>query len=361
MRKQEVTKQDKTEWSTCTPSTIYISGENKWIINFLFLLHRQAKIPVKKLSGYAKGYGCSPDRPFSTDLATNHAWNAVFVRGNWFLLDSTWGAGILGKDKKFEARFDEFYFLTDAECFALSHFPHFHEAPNESLKWQLLEKPLSLETFNRLLDIRPAAYSVGLFPLSHRDVIIKFNDEIELTFKEEIPKSIRLSTELLKDETNILEGQDYCCYAYWSKGYVKVTAIPPVSGIYRLQILGRDRSTGADENMPLLFEYKLHCNTVSKGNASRKFPLPDYYPQAFVDECQVLEPLGKQIPPETEIKMRFQSPVLKRMMINKKLLEKEGDIFEGKAMSPKSGHFISVYGSRSDSGSLDKLYVFAVA
>lgn len=327
----------------------------------MFLLHRQAKIPVKKLSGYSKGYGFSPERPFSTDLETNHAWNAVFVRGNWFLLDSTWGAGKVADDQKFEAKFDEFYFLTDAECFALSHFPYSHDAPNESLKWQLLERPLSLETFNRVLDIQPAAYSVGLLPVSHMDAIIKVNDEIELTFKEEIPKSIKLLTQLYKEEANILEGQVYCCYAYWSKGFVRVKAIPPVSGIYRLQVFGGDRSTGAEGIMPQLFEYQLHCNTVSKGNASRKFPLPDYYTQAFIDECQVLEPLGKQIPPETEIKMRFQSPVLKCMMINDNLLEKKGDIFEGKAMSPKSGYLIQVYGSRSDSGSLNGLYDFAVA
>ena len=65
---------------------------------------------MKKISGYAKGYGYSPEHPVTTNHQTNHAWNAVYLKGNWFLLDCTWGAGRLDKNKTYQAKFTEFYF-----------------------------------------------------------------------------------------------------------------------------------------------------------------------------------------------------------------------------------------------------------
>lgn len=353
----------RTARSPCDYQSVMVTGKSvcQGYSNVMEEMCKLARIPVKTLSGFAKGIGYSPDNPFTTNTATNHAWNAVFIRGNWFLLDSTWGAGHLGEDREYKAEFDEFYFLTDPDKFAISHFPYTDDSPDQSIKWQLLRKPLSLEKFNSLLYMKPPAFNIGLLPASHKNVMIQFNDEIELTFKEERPKTIKISTKLYREENNVLREEPYCCYGYMFKGLVRIKVKPPKTGTYRLKIFGTNRSSDNDAQLPYLFEYKLHCTVPSKENVPRKFPYPYCYTQAFIDDCLILEPLGKSIPSNSMVKMRFQSPVLSRMMIDNNMMKKQGDIFEGMAASPTRGCHITVYGSRSESGSLAGLYRFCVA
>ena len=237
----------------------------------LFFLIRLAKIPVKTLSGFATGIGYSPENPFTTNTATNHAWNAVFIRGNWFLLDSTWGAGYLGDDKEYKAEFDEFYFLTDPDKFAISHFPYIDDATDETMKWQLLKKPLSLKTFNCLLYIKPSALTIGLLPASHKETTLQFNDEIELTFKEDRPKTTKKSTKLYREENNVLQEEPYCCYAYMFKGFVRVKVKPPKSGTYRLTIFGNNRSS--DSYLTYL-RTQTPLYSAFEGKYIKKIPVP---------------------------------------------------------------------------------------
>ena len=120
----------------------------------------------------------------TTRHQTDHAWNAVYLKGNWSLLDCTWGAGHVDRNKRYQVRFTEFYFLTDPNKFAYSHFPYMDDNMEESMKWQLLKTPLSLEKFNSLLDIKPDAFEFGLLPQSHKQSIVQFDDETELTFNQ---------------------------------------------------------------------------------------------------------------------------------------------------------------------------------
>lgn len=113
--------------------------------------------------------------------------------------------------------------------------------------------------------------------------------------------------------------------------------------------------------MPMLFQYILNC-TVPHGQTDvRRYPYPKAFTQALIDDCQVLEPLGKPLLPNTVVKLRFKSPLLSRMSVQKHPLEKNGDEFEGTITTPESGFAITVYGSRSENGSLDGQYKFCVA
>ena len=315
---------------------------------------------MKKISGFSKGYSYSPENPFTSSKKTNHAWNAVYLRGSWFLLDGTWGAGHL-QDKEYKAEFKEFYFLTDPEQFVYSHFPYEEGKLEECLKWQLLEQPLSLEKFNRLLNVEPAAFEIGLLPLSHKDCIVRFNDELELTFKEDVPKDNTFSMKLYRKEENTLFEEPYYCYGYASEDAIRIKVKPQKGGTYKLKIFGQKRSEENSETSPILFQYILNC-TVPAGIAElRKNPYPRAFSQALTDSCEVLQPLGKPLLPNTVVLMRFKSPVLSRMMIQKQMLEKDGDIFEGTITTPDSGCVFTVFGSRSESGSLDGQYKFCVA
>lgn len=72
---------------------------------------------------------------------SNHAWNAVRINGNWYLLDLTWASGTCnGKLTRFIRQRNDDYYLTPPEKFILDHHP-------ENKEWQLLAHPYSMWTF----------------------------------------------------------------------------------------------------------------------------------------------------------------------------------------------------------------------
>ncbi|WAR27981.1 KY-like protein [Mya arenaria] len=59
-------------------------------------------IPVKIIGGYAKAYGCQPGEDVTENSQNAHAWNAIYLDSDWFLVDVTWGAGFVkSKERKF--------------------------------------------------------------------------------------------------------------------------------------------------------------------------------------------------------------------------------------------------------------------
>ena len=353
----------RAEKSQCDSNSVLQSGKSvcEGYANVIQEMCKQAGIAVKKLSGFAKGFSHSNETRFTTDCKTNHAWNAVSIRGSWFLLDSTWGAGNVNREtKQFVRKFNEFYFLTDPEHFIYSHYPICKGSVEESLKWQLLDKPFSLKQFNDAMKIQPAAFDLGLLPSSHKESVIEFADEVELAFRENVPKSNKVTMNLYLKADNKLHKEEYCCFAFWTRETLNMKVKPPKTGTYELKIYGRELEADTNESSPQLFSYSMVCHVPDNVRTSRRYPYPEAYAQAFLDDCEVIEPLGKQLLPHSSVKMRFRSPHLKRMMIKKTMLEKQGKTFEGTVMTPESGDVITVYGSRLDSGSLKGLFKFCV-
>lgn len=70
-----------------------------------------------------------------------HAWNSVRIKGNWYLVDPTWGAGGVSESGKFEKKRNEEFYLGDGNVFIKRHLPF-------DPMWQLLEFPLSVKEFN---------------------------------------------------------------------------------------------------------------------------------------------------------------------------------------------------------------------
>ena len=354
----------RAEKSQCDYGSVFTTGRSvcEGYANVIQEMCKQAGIPVKKLSGFAKGFSHSNETRFTPDTKTNHAWNAVFIRGNWFLLDSTWGAGHVDREtKQFVRKFNEFYFLSEPEHYIYSHFPFDKRNVEESLKWQLLDIPFSLEQFNSALKIDPAAFDLGILPFSHKDAVVQFTDEVELAFTEIIPKGHTISMNLYRKEDDKLRKEACCCYAYWSGGTLNIKVKPPIAGAYQLKIYGKEIEADKNQSSSQLFNYTMFCSIPEKVVETRRYSYPETYSQAYLDECEVIEPLGKQLLPKAKVTMRFKSPHLRRMMINKTMLEKQGDMFEGTVMTPESGEVLTVYGSRIDSGSLKGQFKFWVA
>jgi len=97
--------------------------------------------------GFVKPLGSTP----GTRLALpNHAWNAVHVDGRWRLLDVAWGAIP-------EARTA---FFSPPEEFIYTHLPLMQ-------RWQLLPRPVALETFWTMPQLTPSFFPLGLLIPEH--------------------------------------------------------------------------------------------------------------------------------------------------------------------------------------------------
>ena len=102
-----------------------------------------AGLPCVRISGYSKGTLTSAPEQNEPD----HAWNAVYLDGSWYLVDITWSTE------------DREYFLTPPTTFILDHLP-------ADPMWQLLECPLSYAQFwlrapdiKIILDTLPTCFS----------------------------------------------------------------------------------------------------------------------------------------------------------------------------------------------------------
>lgn len=91
-------------------------------------------IECEVVSGYSKQWIDS----FVSKNVSDHAWNAVKIDEEWFLIDTTWGS----KNEHNSER-DDFWFMTKPEAFVYSHYP-------DEEKWTLLENGLTKEEFDNL-------------------------------------------------------------------------------------------------------------------------------------------------------------------------------------------------------------------
>ncbi len=94
-------------------------------------------LPSEIISGYSKGSLTSTPNLEQPD----HAWNAVKLEGKWYLLDATWGAGVVYRQSEFVHQFSEDYFLTSPKELIINHLP-------ADPMWQLLPCVISIDDFS---------------------------------------------------------------------------------------------------------------------------------------------------------------------------------------------------------------------
>lgn len=95
-------------------------------------------------------------KPYRKGLGGLHAWNAVKIDGNWYLIDATWGAGYTDEAvKRFTRRLSAGYFMVKPEKLIQTHFP-------EDKNWQLLAKPLNQKAFSKqpMVNIADIKYQI---------------------------------------------------------------------------------------------------------------------------------------------------------------------------------------------------------
>ncbi|MBI90205.1 MAG: hypothetical protein CMG60_08975 [Candidatus Marinimicrobia bacterium] len=182
-------------------------------------------IKSEVVSGFAKGYGFEPGDKIGE---SNHAWNAIEIDKNWYLVDCTWGSGNIGLDKKFNRKYVDFYFLTPPEHLIYSHFP-------DNSRWQLIKNQMSKIDFSNLPYVKPR------FFISRFDFIgaPMMEYEIENDFKIEyrIDPKIKIMSQLINKNGIEQEG---CTYIKRKDSKVSILVRPPSSGDYTLNLFSED-------------------------------------------------------------------------------------------------------------------------
>jgi hypothetical protein len=121
------------------PMDVVISGKGvcQGYANLFEALSEAVGIDAYVVSGFSKGYGFANRRKLEN---SDHAWNAIKLENEWYLLDATWGAGHLNERGKYISMMQEKYFLANPAFFITEHLP-------EDPAFQMLPCPITPEEF----------------------------------------------------------------------------------------------------------------------------------------------------------------------------------------------------------------------
>ena len=222
-------------------------------------------------------------------------WNAVYIDGNWRILDIFWASTcVVGKktgewslldvdgditdedeeeeDGETKHQINEAYFIPDPECLITTHFP-------DDADWQLLEEPLTVEDFEKRVYIRERFFdmNLSLCDKSEPHVIVEpKKGEIDLFFALDPnvdPRPLQFRYLMFRQkkpgekvpnitlERFILFQKKVDVIQYWCQF--------PFTGRYKMDVFGQ--ADGTHETFDLCCSY-LFDVSVAKKDAK---PLPD--------------------------------------------------------------------------------------
>jgi transglutaminase/protease-like cytokinesis protein 3 len=170
------------------------------------------------------------------DELGEHAWNAIFINGEWKLIDLTWASGGLS-GSSFVKENNMFFYLTPPEQLIYDHYP-------DDLKWSLLDtaKVNSLLNESPILSHQP--FKIGLIDYFPQNKILKIDTlkpfKISFEFNRKIePYDISISggpSETLRDKLDIEITNDN--YDSLENIYPNLSVIIPKIEILEQKIVG---------------------------------------------------------------------------------------------------------------------------
>ncbi len=130
-QEEKEAKQKKFKEDMATKTLKSKKGVCQGYATLFLIVAEKAGLQAEIITGTSKSH---PAHIGAAPGASDHAWNAVKIGGEWKLLDATWGAGtVTGEKPAFGFRFNDKYFFTDPNVFFLNHFP-------DDKKWLLTTK-----------------------------------------------------------------------------------------------------------------------------------------------------------------------------------------------------------------------------
>ncbi|HEY9840347.1 MAG TPA: transglutaminase domain-containing protein [Candidatus Obscuribacterales bacterium] len=163
-----------------------------------------------------------------------HAWNAVKIRGKWYLIDSTWGSGYL-ENFRFHRRYTPAYLFTPPEVFGQDHFP-------EATTWQLRRQPLSRRAFETQPMLRAGFFARGYRLAEPVTSPLQAQKQLHLTLHN--PKRQYLLAHLQPEK-----GKTTIPCRITGTRTLRLSCPIPSSGPYQLELFSNSRSYGSFESI----------------------------------------------------------------------------------------------------------------
>ncbi len=277
-------------------------------------------LPVEFIGGVSKGYGYVAG---SDPGVIDHAWNAVQLDGQWYLLDSTWGAGYIGDDGRFVSRFNDYYFLTRPEYFIYDHLP-------EDSQWQLLDQPVSRQTYDEFVYLKSGFFQYGLTLKSHTSNTIRANGRVQVSIS--VPPDVLMMAGLEQAKTTLPAS---ATFAQPAAGSYSISVIPPQAGTYRLKLFAKHQ--GDPGEYEWVAEYRIDASRGEQGS------FPETYTMFMESQSYLYEPLTGPLSGNPNFKLRVPGADDVAVIIDGDFhaLQRSGDTFE--ANVPIDGNNVGVY------------------
>ncbi len=154
--------------------------------NVFEAMAEHAGFETQKVPGYARGYGHNAFGEEDT-ARSNHAWNAVEIEGEHYLVDTTWNAGHVNARDGFIKDYSTDYLFLPPKAFVHTHFP-------SDASWQQLEVPLSAGEFAALPYLKGSFFTSGLEVLTPLERITEVGSTTRVSLS--VPEGKSLLAEL---------------------------------------------------------------------------------------------------------------------------------------------------------------------
>jgi transglutaminase/protease-like cytokinesis protein 3 len=196
--------------------------------------------------GYAKGLG------YIVGDSDNigHAWNSVRINNAWYLIDATWGAGVVNNNQ-FQRQFNPHYFATPPAQLIYTHFP-------EQTWWQLLPKVYTKQQFDSWPIVTSQFFRDGIKLVNHKSYDIQSSGMTEVILQ--VPPHTQISAQLRQ---NNLPINSHLPLVQRVNGQAIIKVSFPQSGTYDLMVFSKNRSDKNNFNHALSYRITSNAKGVA--------------------------------------------------------------------------------------------------
>lgn len=303
-------------------------------------------LKVEFIEGYSKGItyamGKVPTRP-------DHAWNAVFLNGDYRLLDCSWGAGFI-RNGKFVKSVNDFYFETPPEAFIFDHFP-----VDQSKQFLKGDKICTRAKYEDLVELRPEFFLNNLEVIDRQISRIITDTIAEITVGA--PDDVIVKPEIHKKEGGICANSSFAVERNGNR--VKITTAFPGKGEYIVTLAAKHKSD------PGSFDEVANYIVTAKSDTTNEPLYPHTFDPYLTSNASLISPTKALLPLGSSQLFKLTVPGARKVIVyineSQSDLTKNGDTFENSVLiNGKEGDSVDVYAQFEGDKDLSQLVSYKI-